>query len=161
VATYDALSRNEEGQEPGIVNPDNSARTSSSAVMAIVWVSLTALLLLSLLSAIKEGNVAHAHRFTANPSITIHKKGRTFFGRVKSRHPTCKMHRRVTLVRARRVLSDIIVARDSTNEFGKWRIKRPRRPHGRFYAIIPKKVRTSYGHSHTCRYDRSRTIDIA
>jgi hypothetical protein len=119
-------------------------------------VALAAILLLGL--APLGWQVAEAHTFTASPSVKIHVKGRRFYGRVRSAHLACKRHRRVTVVRARRVLSDIIVDRTRTGLLGRWHILRPRKPNGRFYALIPRKVVRKYGHLHVCRADRSRTI---
>jgi hypothetical protein len=96
-----------------------------------------------------------AHFFQARPQVTIHRDGKVFSGRIKSRRPRCKANRRVTLVKSRRGISDKIVGRTRTGPRGRWRIRRPR-PRGRFYAVIPRKQGSGYGHRHLCRKDRSR-----
>jgi hypothetical protein len=103
---------------------------------------------------------ATAHRFDADPAVTIHIKKRKFYGRIKSGFGKCKRNRRVSLIRARPGISDLIVARTRTGSQGRWRVERRRRPRGRFYARIYRKHKRSYGHSHRCRRDRSRTIRV-
>lgn len=100
--------------------------------------------------------VSPAHFFQARPQVTIHRDGKVFSGRIKSKRARCKAGRRVTLVKVRKGISDKIVARTRTGPRGRWKIRRPR-PRGRFYAVIPRKQGSGYGHRHLCRKDRSRT----
>jgi hypothetical protein len=104
-------------------------------------------------------DTAGAHSFSATPQVRIHfKKGR-FYGRIASHRLPCKRNRQVTLLRARRGISDIIVGRTRTGPLGRWKIPR-RNPHGRYYAKIYRKVATSYGHNHRCAGDQSRKLFV-
>jgi hypothetical protein len=137
-------------------------RRRSRLVVAAVWLLLGFVLALSVLMTLHNGmpEVAKAHRFVAEPQVTIHRIGKKFYGRIKTKRGKCRRHRRVTLIKARRGISDVILARDRTNRKGRWKIKRRRRPQGRFYAVISKRVRSNYGHFHKCRRDRSRTLRV-
>jgi hypothetical protein len=136
----------------------------SRILAGVVVASILGLATFSVLQNIQpEGNqpdYAPAHRFTANPAVRINYKKKTFFGRIASRRARCRRNRRVTLIKARRGISDLIVARTRTGRRGRWRVERRRRPHGRFYARIYRRVPRSYGHVHRCRADESRRLRI-
>jgi hypothetical protein len=126
----------------------------------MVWTKKSALSL-SLVGVLLGGVLfmdlpsAGAHFFTASPKVTIHRVGKRFYGRIKSRYPGCKQDRKVRLVRVREGISDRVVATTRTGPRGRWSIRR-RRPRGSYYAVIERKRKRYYRHGHTCRKDRSR-----
>jgi hypothetical protein len=135
----------------------------STSVLAVLVIA--AVLAFTLFSVVQDlrSNSAQAHTRRARSRVTIRYKGRLdrFQGRVVSRRARCERRRLVLLVKARRGISDRVIDRDRTNRRGRWRIPR-RRPRGRFYAIVVRRLSTTgYGpgpHRHICKRDRSRTI---
>ncbi len=98
---------------------------------------------------------SEAHQFTAQSNITINRQGNRFFGKVASPRGICKRNRQVTLFRTRNGRRTV-AGRDRTNRNGNWSITSRRR--GRFQAVVSARSSGGYGHSHTCRGDRSPTI---
>lgn len=100
-----------------------------------------------------------AHFDVGTTSTTINHDGTAFFGQVTSNRRRCKRGRAVRLIKLRRNRPNRVIARDTSNRFGNWRIKRPR-ANGRFRVRI-RYVRTvSYGHNHRCRATRSTVMRV-
>jgi hypothetical protein len=100
---------------------------------------------------------ASAHTFIANSSISIHREGNRFFGRVDSRRRSCERNRVVKLVKIKKNGDRVVVGTDDeTSNNGAWTVRASRR--GRFQAVVKARTGGPYGHSHTCRGDRSRII---
>lgn len=148
------------------------ARISDDArkklIAVVTWIALASVLGASLLTLVQtwDSDVASAHLFRTRSKITFHYRGanKKFYGKVKSERRSCRRNRRVILVRARRGISDRVLDRDRTNRRGKYRFKRDKRPKGRFYVVVAKRIRTTgYGfgpHRHKCKRDRSRRIKL-
>ncbi|MFN2489545.1 MAG: hypothetical protein ABR529_07380 [Actinomycetota bacterium] len=134
-------------------------------ILAIVtWASLASVLAFALFSIGRNltSGVADAHTFRTASKVSLHKSGKTFYGKVRSKRPRCKRNRVVTLVKARRGISDKVIKRDRTNAKGRWKIKRQARSKGRFYVVVSKRIGTTgyagEDHLHKCKRDTSRTI---
>jgi hypothetical protein len=95
--------------------------------------------------------------FNADSKVTINSGGGAFFGAVKSKRAFCEANRLIRLFKARRHRRDLVVATDSTNDNGLWRIPKPSSK-GRFYAGVEVKEERDYGEVRRCRSDTSRTI---
>jgi len=124
-------------------------RTKSRA--AILAVALVGVFLLGI-------PVAEAHRFTASSTISIHYVDGKFQGRVRSSRPRCEK-RLVKVFKARPDRPDIFIGQDRTNDNGRYRIPKPPRIKGKFYARARKKIGGRYGHFHRCRRALSRIIE--
>ena len=98
---------------------------------------------------------AEAHQFTTASNITIDRQGNRYFGKVASARNSCKRNRQVTLFRTRNGRTRA-VERTRTNRNGNWSATARRK--GRFHAVVSSRSGGGYGHSHTCRGDRSPTI---
>jgi hypothetical protein len=137
-------------------------------VAGVTWVTLLSVLALTIFSIWRDlgSNVARAHNVKTPSKVTIRYNAnkKKFHGRVKADRRACRRNRRVTLVRARRGISDKVVKRDRTNKRGRWSIKRKRRSKGRFYVVVAKRVRrTGYQpgpHKHKCKRDFSPTLKL-
>ena len=99
------------------------------------------------------GAEAGAHAYNASSTVTI---GGRFFGYVYSGRPACEGGRTVRLFRVRRG-ADRLIATDTTSSGGRWAIGRPN-ARGRFYVRVSRRVRSAYGHSHSCQGDVSRVV---
>jgi len=98
---------------------------------------------------------AESHQFTAGSNISISRSGNRYSGRVNSSRSSCMRNRSVTLFRTKNGRTTV-AGRDRTNANGNWSATARRR--GRFHAVVSRRTSGGYGHSHTCRGDRSRTI---
>lgn len=111
---------------------------------------------------------AVAHTFASNTSLTINKlpTGATrpgarviIYGRLRSFRATCRANKLVKLIRVRPG-PDLVLARDRTDNEGEYRfVRRPSRDQT-VYTRFPGTFRSSYGHSHVCRGDRSANVFV-
>jgi len=124
-------------------------RTKSRA--AILAVALVGVFLLGI-------PVAEAHTFTASSTISIHYVDGKFQGRVRSSRPRCEK-RLVRVFKARPDRPDIFIGEDRTNDNGRYRIPKPPRIKGKFYARATRRSGGHYSHKHRCRPALSRIIE--
>ena len=99
---------------------------------------------------------ALADQFSASTSVSIGQSGKTYSGRVSSTSGRCVKGRSVTLLKRRRGQDDKFVGSDATNGNGVWSISGGRR--GRYYVTVSARIRTRYGHRHSCGGASSRTV---
>jgi hypothetical protein len=96
---------------------------------------------------------AAGHAFSVANQVTMSYSNGDFHGEVVSQRNSCKVNRVVKLFKVKDGPDDLI-ATDTTNNNGNFRISRPQ-AHGTFYAKIERRVQASYGHYHECGGDRS------
>lgn len=111
---------------------------------------------------------AVAHTFASNTSLTINKIPTSatrpgarvlIYGRLRSFRATCRANKVVKLIRVRPG-PDLVLARDTTDAEGEYRfVRRPSRDQT-VYTRFAGTLRTSYGHSHRCRADRSTSLFV-
>ena len=111
---------------------------------------------------------AVAHNFASNTSLTINKipSGATrpgarviIFGRLRSFRATCRANKVVKLIRVRPG-ADLVLARDRTDAEGEYRFVRTPSRDQTVYTRFAGTFRSSYGHSHRCRGDRSVNVFV-
>lgn len=112
---------------------------------------------MALSAALSLGLVAtgQAHTYSAVSRVTIGYSGSTFSGTVSSNKAFCRSGRRVTLVKEGKG----VIASTQTNSSGGWSIRKPK-ANGDYRARVATKFRSSYGHFHECRGDRSAFISV-
>jgi hypothetical protein len=143
------------------VSPKPSpVRSNLFATFALATVA--AILLYALVSMSRETTfgVKPVHTVRTKSRVGIDYARKSFFGKVRSKRPRCRAARLVVLVKARSVLSDIIVRRKTTGPQGRYRMRLKQRPTGRFYVRAIPRGRPGYLHFHRCRGDQSRAIRI-
>ena len=126
--------------------------------------TIIAMLLLTTLGS----GAAVAHTTASNTSLTINKipGGATrpgarviIYGRLRSFRATCRANKVVKLIRVRPG-PNLVLARDRTDNEGEYRfVRRPSRDQT-VYTKFAGTLRTSYGHSHRCRRDRSTNVFV-
>jgi hypothetical protein len=129
----------------------------------VAAVLVTAFLTVSVL-----GEVATAHTFVATTSLGINKapggsvkKGTTvvIYGKLKSSKALCREDQVVRLMKARSG-DDKLLAKDRTDAEGEYLFVRTAKKDMKVYTKFKKVTETSYGHSHTCKGSKSKTIKI-
>jgi hypothetical protein len=101
---------------------------------------------------------AVGHAFTAPSQVTMNYSGNAFRGEVVSQRTSCKRNRQVKLFKQKNG-PDQLIATDTTNNNGNWRINRPQ-ANGNFYAKIERRVQASYAHHHECGGDTSNVKHV-
>jgi hypothetical protein len=111
---------------------------------------------------------AMAHNFVANTSLTIHKAptGAThpghdvvIFGKLRSGHHSCEVHKVVRLMK-KRPGPDKLLGRDRTDTEGDYSFLRNPTRDMTVYTRFRGSLNTSYGHSHECLASRSSNLFI-
>jgi hypothetical protein len=151
----------EENSTPVSITPKSERVSGFLAFVVLLTVACVLLYALLTMSGPPVNfSFSPAHKFRAKSIATINRERRRFFGRVRSLRPLCRSFRLVFLVKARGVLSDIIVRRKKTGPLGRWttRLKQP--PQGSYYARVIARGQPSYLHFHRCRGDRSRLLRV-
>jgi hypothetical protein len=129
---------------------------------------VAAVLMTVFLTATVLAEVAVAHTFVAGTSLTINKvpggsvnKGTTvvIYGKLKSSHAFCREDQVVRLMKVRPG-SDKLLHKDRTDAEGEYLFVRTAKKDQKLYTKFKKVTETSYGHSHTCKGSRSKTIKI-
>jgi hypothetical protein len=118
-------------------------------------------LVIAVVSLLTVGTgIAAAHTFRADSEVTIRYNDDRdrFQGRVNSERPSCERNRIVVVFRDNPG-QDSPVGSDRTNDNGFWAVEQ-NNPQGDFYARVLRRERTSEGHTHICRGDRSETISL-
>jgi hypothetical protein len=130
-------------------------------------IGIGALLLVVFLATVFVGG-ALAHTFVASTTLTIHKvptgkvaKGTTMvvYGKLKSDHEKCRNDKVVKLMKVRQG-EDKVKAKDHTDSEGEYFFTFNAKKDQTLYTKFSKFVETSYGHSHTCKGDRSKDVKI-
>jgi hypothetical protein len=120
-----------------------------------------------LLTTVAVG-AAFAHNFAADTSLTIAKvpSGATqagakvlIYGRLRSGNASCRTNKVVKLMRVRPG-PDKLLARDRTDAEGEYLFVRNPGRDQTVYTRFSGTFNTSYGHSHRCRSDRSRSLFV-
>ena len=144
-----------------MVNPKSSP-VRSNLFATLVLATVAAVLLYALLSMGRQTTirVMPAHTVKAKSRVGINYSRKSFFGRVRSKRSRCRASRTVVLVKARGVLSDLLVRRKTTGPLGRYRMRFKQRPIGRFYVRAIPRGRPGYLHFHRCRGDQSRVIRV-
>ncbi|MGH2694084.1 MAG: choice-of-anchor Q domain-containing protein [Actinomycetota bacterium] len=110
-------------------------------------------------SSISDTTETGTFRVASSVSIRHQASPHRFKGRVRSARARCRRERRVVVKKVRRG-PDRTVARDLTNNRGRWSEPHLTGGEGRYYARARRKVFTNaFGDTIVCRRARSRTIE--
>jgi hypothetical protein len=117
---------------------------------------LVAGLLMSLIPAFTPAASAHTASFGS--SVSLKYNGSDFTGRVRSSKHMCVRNRPISIKRKQKG-PDPTVASTSSGRDGRFSAPEPN-AQGRYYAVAARKVKTRYGHTHTCKPATSGTIKV-